>query len=156
MIKGKDVQIDKTAILIHDENIKIGDGSWVGSYCNFRPVEHKITLGKNVIVAQNVAMIADSHNYQDVTKPIKDQGIYGGDITIEDNTWIGCNSVILHNVKIGQGSVVGAGSVVTKNVPPYCVVAGMPARIIKKYSPKRKKWLKYNYTNKLLFKLGLF
>jgi acetyltransferase-like isoleucine patch superfamily enzyme len=152
---GKDVVIQATAILIGDNKIEIGDGSWIGSYCNLRPVDHKIVIGKNVLIAQMVSIISDSHEYRDVNKPMKEQGIFGADIIIEDNVWVGCNSVILHGVRIGTGSIVSAGSIVTKNIPPYSIVAGVPAKIIKRYSFKSKKWIKYNnFMNRRLFKMG--
>ena len=153
--KGKDVVIQSTAILIGNNKIEIGDGSWIGSYCNLRPVEHNIFIGKNVLIAQLVSIIPDSHEYKNVEKLIKDQGIFGGNIIIDDNVWIGCNSVILHNVRIGTGSIVSAGAVVTKNVPPYSMVAGVPAKIIKRYSFKLKKWVRSGFFSKFLFKLGL-
>ncbi|VVB56327.1 2,3,4,5-tetrahydropyridine-2,6-dicarboxylate N-acetyltransferase [uncultured archaeon] len=152
---GKNVLIEPTAILINIDKIEIGDGSWIGSYCNLRPVNNKIKIGRNVIIAQFVSIISDSHNYKDVTKNIKDQGIFGGDIIIKDNVWIGCNSVILQDVVIETGSVVAAGSVVTKSIPSYCVAAGVPAEIIKRYSYDLKKWLKYNLFVKALFEVHL-
>ncbi len=150
---GENVFIQPSAILIGENKIEIGDGTWVGSFCNLRPVDNIIKIGKNVLIAQSVSMIADSHQYWDVSKNIKDQGIYGGNIVIDDNVWIGCNSVILHGVKIGCHSVVGAGSIVTKSIPAYCVVAGNPARIIKRYSFRLKKWYKYGVFVRVMFNL---
>lgn len=65
-----------------------------------------------------------------------------GYVIIDNNCWIGEHCSILPNVKIGRGSVVGANSVVTKDVPQFSIVAGVPAMIIKKYDHKRKKWVK--------------
>ncbi|MNG32136.1 Virginiamycin A acetyltransferase [compost metagenome] len=76
-------------------------------------------------------MSAENHVFSDKTKPIKEQGIYRQGITIEDDCWIGSNVTILDGVTIGTGSVVAAGAVVTKDVPPYSVVGGVPAKIIK-------------------------
>ncbi|MCZ7380701.1 MAG: acyltransferase [Candidatus Methanoperedens sp.] len=154
-IYGKNVLIEPTAILIGINKIQIGDGSWIGSYCNLRPVNNKIIIGRNVIIAQFVSIISDSHNYEDITKIIKDQGVFGGDIIIKDNVWIGCNSVILHDLVIETGSVVAAGSVVTESVPPYCVVAGSPAKIVKRYSYDMRKWLKYNIFVRIMFESHL-
>lgn len=151
----KNVLIDPTAILIGIDKIEIGDGSWIGSYCNLRSVDNEIIIGKNVIIAQFVSMISDSHAYEGVTKIIKDQGIFGGKIIIKDNVWIGCNSVILHDVAIETGSVVAAGSVVTKSVPAYCVVAGVPAKILKRYSFNMRRWFNYNIFVRILFKIHL-
>ena len=72
-----------------------------------------------------------NHNYNDCTRTIKDQGISSKTIVIEDDVWIGANTVITAGVHIGQHVVVGAGSVVTKDVPEYSIVAGCPAKVIK-------------------------
>jgi acetyltransferase-like isoleucine patch superfamily enzyme len=69
--------------------------------------------------------------FDEVDKTIKEQGVKKEFITIEDDCWIAANSVILAGVTIGKGSVVAAGSIVTKDIPPYSVVAGVPARVIK-------------------------
>lgn len=154
---GKNVLIESTVLFDgNTENIEIGDNSIIGSFCNFRPVDHKIIIGKNVLIAQMVSIVPDSHIFKDTTKNIYDQGFYGGDIFIEDNVWIGCNVVILHNIKIGKGSVVAAGSVVVKSVPSYAVVAGNPAKIIKIYSVKSGHWINYkNIFTRAMFKLGI-
>jgi acetyltransferase-like isoleucine patch superfamily enzyme len=152
--KGKNVFIEPTAILIGDNLIAIGDNSRIGSYSNLRPVDHKIIIGKDVQIAQLVSIIPDSHRYEDVTKSKLEQGHFGADIIIEDDVWIGCNSVILHGVVIRKGSIVAAGAVVTRSVPRYCIVAGAPAKIIKRYSFKKNKWLNYSKINKIMFYLA--
>jgi acetyltransferase-like isoleucine patch superfamily enzyme len=156
LVLGQGVLIEPTAVLIGDRKIRIGDGSWVGSYCNFRPVDYSINIGKHVLIGQLVSIISDSHRYEDIALDIQEQGTYGADINIEDNVWIGCNSVILHGVRIATGSVVAAGSVVTRSVPAHCVVGGNPARIIKRYSARRAAWVRYSWFNRLLFRAGLF
>ncbi len=154
VIVGKDVIIEPSAILNGHQKITIGDGSWVGSYCNFRPVDNKITIGKNVLIGQLVSIITDSHCYDDVEQDIKDQGIYGADVIIKDNVWIGSNSVILHGVTLESGCIVAAGAVVTRSFPAHCMVAGNPANIIKRYSFKKKKWFKMSCLRQFFFKLG--
>ena len=90
-----------------------------------------ISIGNDVIIAQNVVLRSLNHTFTDPTVPIRYQGHEGGFISIEDDDWIGANSVILPNVTIGAHSIVGAGSVVTKDIPPYSVFAGVPAKLIK-------------------------
>lgn len=91
-----------------------------------------ISIGNNVILAQNVVLSGLDHRFNDISTPISLQGVSKGEIVIEDECWIGANSVITSGVNIGKHAVVAAGSVVTKDVPPYTVVAGCPAKIIKR------------------------
>jgi acetyltransferase-like isoleucine patch superfamily enzyme len=101
-----------------------------------------ITIGNNVIFAQNIVASALNHDYRDINIPIHEQKILTSPIVIEDDCWIAANAIITSGVIIGKHSVVGAGAVVTKNIPPYSVVAGNPARLIKKYDPETKEWVK--------------
>ena len=101
-----------------------------------------VKIGNNVIFAQNVVASGLNHEYRDIDLPISEQKILVSPIIIEDECWIAANSVITAGVTIGRHSVVAAGSVVTKNVPPFSVVAGNPARVIKVYEPGTKQWAK--------------
>lgn len=83
------------------------------------------------MMSPGVSIFAENHNFSDTHIPMKDQGVTVSFVVIEDDCWIASNSTILAGVTIGKGSVVAAGSVVTKNVPPYSVVAGSPATVIK-------------------------
>ena len=95
-----------------------------------------VMIGNNVILAQNVVTSALNHNFEDVLTTINQQGVKTDQIIIENNVWIGANSTILAGVHIGEHVVVGAGSVVTKDIPPFSVVVGNPARILKEYDHK--------------------
>lgn len=101
-----------------------------------------VTIGNNVILAQNVVISALNHNFEDVLTTINQQGVKTDQIIIENNVWIGANSTILDGVHIGEHVVVGAGSVVTTDIPPFSVVVGNPARILKKYDHKEQRWIK--------------
>lgn len=101
-----------------------------------------VMIGNNVILAQNVVISALNHNFEDVLTTINQQGVKTDQIIIENNVWIGANCTILAGVHIGEHVVVGAGSVVTKDIPPCCVVVGNPARIVKKFDFKDEKWIK--------------
>ena len=81
-----------------------------------------------------------NHNYEDITRPISEQGVVTAPIVIEDEVWIGANVFVAAGVTIGRHSIVGGGSVVTKDVPPYSIVAGNPAKLIKQYNPETRKW----------------
>lgn len=101
-----------------------------------------VTIGNNVILAQNIVMSGLNHNYIDVETPIYLQGETVATITIEDDCWIGANVVITAGVTIGKHSVVGGGAVVTKNIPPFSVALGNPAKVVKKYNFETKDWEK--------------
>ena len=93
-----------------------------------------ITIGNNVLIANNVVINSGNHVYNDPKVNINMQGHISAPIIIEDDVWIGANSIIIKGVTIGTGSVIAAGAVVTKSVPPYCVYGGVPAKLIKKRS----------------------
>lgn len=101
-----------------------------------------VTIGNDVMLAQNIVVSGLNHGYEDVTISPKDQKVSTRPIIICDDVWIGANSVITAGVTIGKHSVVGAGSIVTKDVPEYTVVAGNPARILKKYNFESQMWEK--------------
>lgn len=92
----------------------------------------KIIIGNNVMIGQNVVLRASGHGHTSTELPMFLQGHVGGCIIIEDDVWIGANAVVLPNVRIGCHSIVGAGAVVTCDVEPYSVVAGVPAVLISK------------------------
>jgi len=94
----------------------------------------KITFGDDCIIGPNVIFRTANHNYMQTEIPIKEQGHETKNISVCDDVWVGAAAIILPGVTLGKGSVVAAGSVVTKTVPEYQVVAGNPARFIKKRS----------------------
>jgi acetyltransferase-like isoleucine patch superfamily enzyme len=123
-------------------DVFIGDHTLIGmSNVIIGPVH----IGNNVIFAQNIVASGLNHEYLDVSRPIRDQQIVVAPIIIEDDCWIAANAVITSGVTIGRHSVIAAGAVVTKSVPPYSVAAGNPARIIKQYNFDSKNWASDNY-----------
>lgn len=111
--------------------ITIGKDSLVGEYSVIRG-QGGVTIGDRVYTSPFTQIIAVNHVFNDVKRPFVDQGITAEGIIIEDDVWLGANAVITDGVHIGQGAVVAAGAVVTKDVPPYTVVGGVPAKVIKK------------------------
>ena len=99
-----------------------------------------VTIGNDTILAQNIVMSGLNHGYEDITLPPHDQKVTKSKIIIEDEVWIGANVVVVAGVTIGKHSVVAAGSIVTKSIPPYSVVVGNPAKIIKQYNPQTQIW----------------
>lgn len=109
-------------------DVTIGDHTRIGIHCT---VIGPVCIGNNVNLAQGITVTALNHNFEDTTQRIDEQGISTKPVVIDDDVWIGANAVILPGVTIGQHVVVAAGAVVTKDVPDYSVVAGVPAKVIK-------------------------
>jgi len=101
-----------------------------------------VTIGNDIRLAQNITLSGLNHNYDDINIPIHEQGVSTAPICIEDHTWIGANVVVVAGVTIGKHAIIAAGSIVTKDVPPYSVAVGNPARIIKQYNFETKSWEK--------------
>lgn len=99
-----------------------------------------VEIGNNVMMAQHVVISGLNHGYTDIDVPPSDQPVVTSKITVCDDVWIGANSVITAGVRIGKHAVVGGGSVVTKDVPDYAIVAGNPAKVIKQYNFQTKNW----------------
>lgn len=109
-------------------DVLIGDYTRIGLH---NTVIGPVTIGSHVNLAQGITVTALNHNFEDPNKRIDEQGISTTPVTIEDDVWIGANAVVLPGVTIGSHSVVAAGAVVTKDVPPHSLVAGVPAKVIK-------------------------
>ena len=91
-----------------------------------------VEFGEAVLVAGNCYFSAGAYQVDDTTSAVMDQGAYSkGPIIIDDNSWIGTGAIILDGVRVGKGAIVGAGAVVTKDVPDFAIVAGIPARVIR-------------------------
>jgi galactoside O-acetyltransferase len=89
-----------------------------------------VTIGNNVLIGPNVVIRSSDHKFADPSVPIRNQGQSHGVIIIDDDVWLGANVVVTKNVRIGRGSVIGAGSVVTKDIPEYSVAVGVPAKVV--------------------------
>lgn len=111
------------------EGLEVGNGSNIGPY-SYIGCSGFINIGDNVMISPRVSIYAENHNFADPDSPMKGQGVTRGKVNIEDDCWIASHVVILADVTIGRGSVVAAGSVVTKDVPRYSIVAGVPARVV--------------------------
>lgn len=109
----------------------IGDHSFVGPY-GIMGAGGGIEIGNHVQMGPMVSIHAENHHFEDPDKRIDEQGVWHQGVIIEDDCWIGAKAIILDGVTIGRGSVIGAGAVVTRSVPPYSVAVGNPARVIKR------------------------
>jgi acetyltransferase-like isoleucine patch superfamily enzyme len=112
------------------EGLKVGNNSNIGPF-SYIGCSGYIEIGENVLMGPRVSVYAENHIYSRTDIPIKLQGVVREVVRIEDDCWISSNAVILAGVTIGRGSIVSAGSVVTKDVPPFSIVAGIPARVIR-------------------------
>ena len=110
--------------------IRIGENCSVNSFC-FLSGNGGIEIGDNVRIATQCVLVSANHNFDRTDVPITFQGETAEKITIEDDCWLGAGAKILSGVTIGKGSVVAACAVVSKNVPEYSVVAGVPAKMIR-------------------------
>jgi acetyltransferase-like isoleucine patch superfamily enzyme len=110
--------------------ITIGRDSLVGEYSVIRG-QGGVTIGDRVYTSPFTQILAVNHVFHDPSRSFVDQGITAEGIVIEDDVWLGAGAVITDGVRVGKGAVVAAGAVVTKNVAPYAVVGGVPARPIK-------------------------
>lgn len=110
--------------------VEIGNRSGLGKNAL---VPHNIIIGNHVMIAQDLFVVANNHHFERTDIPMIEQGSPGFEqVVIEDDVWIGARVIVNPGVKIGCGSIIGAGSVVTKDVEDYSVVGGVPARLIRK------------------------
>lgn len=117
-------------------NISLGNNVFIGDNARFWCVLSSITIMDHVVFAPNVSIIAGNHSYHIVGKWITDYNT--GDkrkeddlpVVIESDVWVGTNVTILNGVKVGRGAIVAAGAIVTKDVPAYAIVGGVPAKVL--------------------------
>lgn len=125
---GSKVNIQARAIIAR--RVEIGDYSGVG-YGSL--IQGNVKIGKHVMMGPEVLIYTQNHNFSRLDITMDKQGFSEEkQVIIEDDVWIGAKVIILPGVKIGQGSVIGAGSVVSKNIPEYSVAVGNPCKVVKK------------------------
>ncbi len=129
---GKNLYFSRGGVFIRPEEIEFGDNIFIGR--NFHISARSLSFGSNIMIGPNLVIECDNHVFNHVGRNVfetrNERSI--GPVKIENDVWIGANVIILPNVTIGEGAIVGAGSVVTKSIPPYSVAVGNPARIIKR------------------------
>lgn len=128
---GTFTMIEATGIMTRlGKGFSIGDDSNLGDYC-YVGAAGGVRIGKNVLVGQRVSFHSENHVFERADLPIKAQGTTQEGIIVEDDCWLGAGVLILDGVTVHQGAVIAAGSVVTKTVPPYAVMGGVPAERIR-------------------------
>lgn len=128
----------KTKTLFIGNNVQINDFVHISAW-------NKVIIGNDVLIASRVYISDVSHGNlksYDISIPPNKQPLYWKEVVIEDNVWIGENVCILPGVNVGRCSIIGAGSIVTKDIPAYSIAVGAPAKVIKKYDFNTQSWYK--------------
>lgn len=140
---GKNVHIGHDCEFV-PSHIECGDNVYIGNRASFIATVSHIHIGSYVMFGPNVTIRGGDHRMDVIGKHIyeirEDEKVSENDqdVYIEDGVWVGCNATILKGVTVGRGAVIAAGSVVVDNVPPYAIVAGVKARIIKyRFTPEQ-------------------
>ena len=126
--------------------ISIGSGSGLGVNCS---VHGPLKIGNNVMMGPNVTILTHTHNIERTDIPMGQQGMRVAEVVIGNDVWIGMRVIIMPGVSVGHGAVIGAGAVVVKDVPPYAIVGGVPAKIIRyRFTPEViEKLLEFQWWN---------
>jgi maltose O-acetyltransferase len=126
---GRNINIETGAFFDSGMEIEIGHNSGLGIDC---VVPFNLKVGNDVMMGPDVLIVGQNHRHEDLDIPMRLQGVMDeSPVRIGDDVWIGARVVILPGVQIGYGAIIGAGSVVTRDVPPYAICAGNPARVIR-------------------------
>lgn len=137
---GRDCIIrDHARIGAYGGPVTVGDGSGIGFGCMVRgPVQ----IGSDSGIAQYTSLMGVTHFYYDPDDSFRNKDVILKPIVIGDNVWVGGNCMIVAGVKIGRNCVIGANSVVTRDVPDYCLAVGAPAKVIKRYDREKDEWVR--------------
>lgn len=124
--------IRPTNVLLNEpgDGLSVGNGSNIGAY-SYIGCSGYIEIGENVMMGPRVNLMAENHNFDRTDIPMKEQGVTRSFIKIEDDVWLGVGSTVTAGVTVGKGSIIAAGAVVTKDVPPFSIVGGVPASILR-------------------------
>lgn len=128
---GDNVAIQPGVYLLSPENLSLGNNVSIHSMC-YIDSTGEIVIGNDVSIAHSTTIMSTSHNYDNRSIPIKDQGISRGRVSIENNVWVGARVVILSGTNIASGCILAAGTVVTKNTNKDFIYGGVPAKSIKR------------------------
>jgi acetyltransferase-like isoleucine patch superfamily enzyme len=166
---GKDVYIEPGVVINRPRYIHIGDRTFIKQHTNINihPADKKskegmLFLGKHVTISQGCIISAfkrivledgvgmapygcildNTRNPADMTRPFQEQDVEVGSVHIGEGSWLGYNVCVLPNVTIGKHCIIGALSLVKKDIPPYCIAVGCPAKVVKRYDFDRGKWVK--------------
>jgi acetyltransferase-like isoleucine patch superfamily enzyme len=133
LVLGMGIHLDHGSIvwLGHQQgSIRLADEVYVGPYSFLGTYNHKLQIGEYTMIGAHCYLITENHGREKLDVPFKQQSYEGADVVIGRNVWLGCHVTVLPGVTIGDNSIVGAGAVVTKNIPPNETWAGVPAKKI--------------------------
>lgn len=131
---------DGTKIRCHEGVVEIGPKTVFGQECTISAYK-RVRIGEQCVIADRAMFIDFDHGVVEVERPIRQQGIYKRDVVVGSNIWIGYGACVLRGVRVGDNSVIGTNTVVTRDVPANAVVGGVPARILRmREAPKRLRW----------------
>jgi acetyltransferase-like isoleucine patch superfamily enzyme len=131
---------DGSKIRCHEGEVEIGAKTVMGQECTISAYR-RVRIGEECVIADRALFIDFDHGIVEVERPIRVQGIYMRDVEVGSNVWIGYGACVLRGVRVGDNSVIGTNSVVTKDVPANAVVAGIPARIVRmREAPNGLRW----------------
>lgn len=151
VVNGKNVTLGKNVSIRPDCDLFAGTKMFIGDYCDLGTRNRftgNIIIENSVLIGPDNYIASVDHCYEDISKPVMNQGVYSPhnnghqELRIGEGSWIGTHVSIVGDVHIGKHCVIAANAVVTRDVPDYCVVAGVPARMIKKYNIETKEWEK--------------
>ena len=128
---GSGVKILSGVMIYSPENVTIGPNTVI----NIRTIldgNGVLSIGRNVMIGPDVKIFSANHAFGSTQTPMIEQGIIHGEVVIEDDVWLGASAIIVAGVRVGKGSIVAAGSVVTKSVDDYSIVGGSPAKLIRR------------------------
>jgi acetyltransferase-like isoleucine patch superfamily enzyme len=129
-----------TKVRVHEGEVRIGAKTVLGQECTISAYQH-VSIGRECILADRVMLIDFDHGVVEVDRPIRQQGIYKRDVNVGHNVWVGYGACVLRGVTVGDNSIIGANSVVTRDVAENAVVGGVPARLIRvRDVPRTMRW----------------
>ena len=129
-----------TKVRAHEGVVEIGAKTVLGQECTISCYQH-VSIGRECIVADRVMLLDFDHGMIEVERPVRDQGIYKRDVNVGHNCWIGYGAAILRGATVGDNSVLGTYTVVTKPIPENSVAVGLPAKVVRKRDkPERLRW----------------
>lgn len=132
---GEQVLVKRHAYFGEGGTLVVGDRSQLGANCR---IDHDVVIGADVLMGPDVVVMTAAHAFEDRDRTVREQGAQERRaVVIGDDVWIGTRVIVMPGVSIGRGAVIGAGSVVTRDVPEYAIVGGAPARFIRYRGPDK-------------------
>lgn len=126
---GEGVIVKQNCYFGNGKTLRVGSNSQLGVNARIQP---SVTIGNDVLMGFDVIILTSTHEFEDPSTPVRLQGYLAGPVEIGNDVWIGARVIIMPGVTIGDHSIIGANSVVTRNIPPLSVAAGMPCRVMRK------------------------